>query len=59
MVNQWNINYANTITTSDRLNHHLNECSNQEVKIIKDNFYKVSKTKKLFDRATKGWAPIC
>lgn len=59
MVNQWNVNYAKTITTADRLNHHLSECSNEEVIAIRDEFAKAPKTKKLFDRATKGWAPIC
>jgi len=56
MVNQWNIEYAKTITTSDRLNHHICDCSNKEILAIKDFFYKEPKTKKLFDRATRGMA---
>ena len=53
-INQWNIEYANTITNRDRLNHHLSECNDSEIKAIKENLYQTPKGQELFDKATFG-----
>lgn len=55
-MNSFNINYAKTITTSDRLNHHLCDCSKEEIQAIKAMFLNCKKKTRMFDRATKGMA---
>lgn len=57
-MNKFDIDYANTITNADRLNHHLSQCSKETLLAIKENFSKCPKKIKLFSRATKGMAAI-
>ena len=55
IMNAFNISYAKTITTADRLNHHLCDCSKVEVQAIKEAFADCKKKTKMFNSATKGW----